>query len=607
MGQFSSYYLYQKYEKRGNQDWIPCTPSVYSISGDSVNPMPLSVKNECDPQCGCSTVEYRWVNLDPSTDWWCDECPSSDYTFTWEDGTTTKTKYGDRGTAGGSILKLTSKRGNAQVGFRIESTEGWEGVTESRYLPSTGSSSSSGTYLLAAHPLNSSGEDKQYKVTLIQNESGNRIYLFMTVQGMGGNQGFFFENMTVTTINPVFERNSYPSTGYAATIISHYNNTHTGFSISSDAAWLVGVYDEYVSANDYYKMHYYPTGSTQSDRTATITLTQQGSGEKLYIVATQRGTGCTVTSTTCYTSVSDVRANEVAGTATTNTVRWDWSGTRTTRTTACTSADTTVTGTSSSAVTFTTNYGDSARTISGTIQWNVKKCDGTSGAISVPYSFTQRRACHPTTSYCYTEVSNVTGETVPAAATSNTITWDWSGIRTIKNVECEETTANTQGSSSAEVTFPMNTGDSAVTREGTYTWHVKRCDGLSTGIAVPYSFTQKENEPMVHITWSSQISDIITISRLIITFEGSSNKNYFNANSGPLYAGGTRQSTIRVLWSTAKKMTSMEAEYTTTSQSGTLTKKVKLPQSTVYGTNPTFNFSSQYFQGGLEANFTITP
>jgi hypothetical protein len=568
--------------------------------------MPLSAKSECDPQCGCSNVQYRWVNLDPSTDWWCDECPSSDYTFTWENGSYTLNKYGDRGVSGGAYLKLISRNGNAQVGFRIESTEGWEGVTDARYLPSTGYSSSNGAYLLAAHPINSSGQDKEYRVTLIQDESGNRIYLFMTVQGMGGNQCFFFENMTATTINPIFENSGYPSTGYAATIVSHYNNTHTGFSISSDAAWLNCVNDGYVSANDYYNIHYYPTGSTQQERTATITLTQQGSGEKLYIVATQRGTGCTTASTTCYSSVSNIVANEVAGTATTNTVSWDWSGTKTTRTTACTSADTAVSGTSSSVVTFTTNYGDSARTISGTIEWNVAKCDGTSGAISIPYSFTQRKACRPTTSYCYSDISNVSGATVPAAATSNTITWNWSGIRTIINTECEESSAATSGSSSAEVSFPMNTGDTDITVEGTYQWYVPKCDGTSGGISVPYSFTQKENEPMVHVTWSSQLSDIITISRLIITFEGSPNKNYFDANSGPIYAGSSRQSNIRVLWSTAKKMTSMEAEYTITGQSGTKTKIVKLPQSSVYGTNPTFNFNSQYFQGGLEANFTIT-
>lgn len=72
MGQYSSYYLYQKYEKRGEQDWIPCTPNVYSISGDSTNPMPLSCKTEYDTACGYIDVMYRWVNLDPTVVWICE-------------------------------------------------------------------------------------------------------------------------------------------------------------------------------------------------------------------------------------------------------------------------------------------------------------------------------------------------------------------------------------------------------------------------------------------------------------------------------------------------------------------------------------------------------
>ena len=72
MGQYSSYYLYQRYEKRGSQGWIPCVPNVYSITGDTSIPMPVSIKSECDPQCGCSTVQYRWTNIDPSIDWICD-------------------------------------------------------------------------------------------------------------------------------------------------------------------------------------------------------------------------------------------------------------------------------------------------------------------------------------------------------------------------------------------------------------------------------------------------------------------------------------------------------------------------------------------------------
>ena len=72
MGQYSSYYLYQKYEKRGEQDWIPCYPNVFSMSGDSQNPMPFVLRSDCDPQCGCSSFLEQWVNLDPTVVWVCE-------------------------------------------------------------------------------------------------------------------------------------------------------------------------------------------------------------------------------------------------------------------------------------------------------------------------------------------------------------------------------------------------------------------------------------------------------------------------------------------------------------------------------------------------------
>ena len=73
MSTYSSYYLYQKFERRGSQDWIPCYPNTFSMSGDSEITMPLVIKSTCDKQCGCpdSTIE-RWVNLDPDVTWICE-------------------------------------------------------------------------------------------------------------------------------------------------------------------------------------------------------------------------------------------------------------------------------------------------------------------------------------------------------------------------------------------------------------------------------------------------------------------------------------------------------------------------------------------------------
>lgn len=49
MANINSYYLYQKFEKRGDQPWIPVFPSTYSVDGDGT--MPLVVKQLNDPAC----------------------------------------------------------------------------------------------------------------------------------------------------------------------------------------------------------------------------------------------------------------------------------------------------------------------------------------------------------------------------------------------------------------------------------------------------------------------------------------------------------------------------------------------------------------------------
>lgn len=72
----TSYYLYQKYEQRGDQAPIPVYPNYWSVDGDGT--MPKVKKQDNDPSCGYVppvTPQYRWVNLDISTDYICDECP----------------------------------------------------------------------------------------------------------------------------------------------------------------------------------------------------------------------------------------------------------------------------------------------------------------------------------------------------------------------------------------------------------------------------------------------------------------------------------------------------------------------------------------------------
>ena len=64
MSRFTSYYLYQKYEKVGDGEWTPTYPNEYSISGDSENTMPLVIKSENDVNCGYRDPIYRWADTE---------------------------------------------------------------------------------------------------------------------------------------------------------------------------------------------------------------------------------------------------------------------------------------------------------------------------------------------------------------------------------------------------------------------------------------------------------------------------------------------------------------------------------------------------------------
>ena len=81
MGQYTSYYLYQKYEKRGNQDWIPVYPNVYSVDADGTKLKNIKLEN--DTNCGYVPEYdpiYRWA---VAPGYICDTCPSSTATTTY--------------------------------------------------------------------------------------------------------------------------------------------------------------------------------------------------------------------------------------------------------------------------------------------------------------------------------------------------------------------------------------------------------------------------------------------------------------------------------------------------------------------------------------------
>lgn len=77
MGQYTSYFLYQKYEQRGEQEAIPVYPNVYSIDADGTKERVVKIKD--DPQCGYDPPVkpiYRWVDIPITQDYVCDDCPA---------------------------------------------------------------------------------------------------------------------------------------------------------------------------------------------------------------------------------------------------------------------------------------------------------------------------------------------------------------------------------------------------------------------------------------------------------------------------------------------------------------------------------------------------
>ena len=82
MGQYTSYFLYQKFEQRGEQEAIPVYPNVYSIDADGTRERVVKIQD--DPQCGYDPPIkpiYKWVNIPITQDYICDDCP--EYQTRW--------------------------------------------------------------------------------------------------------------------------------------------------------------------------------------------------------------------------------------------------------------------------------------------------------------------------------------------------------------------------------------------------------------------------------------------------------------------------------------------------------------------------------------------
>lgn len=86
MAKTTSYYVYQRYEKRGDQGWIPSYPNVYSKDGDGT--VPLYVRQQKDYECGFTCEpEFQWVEVPITEDYECDECGDlGQIAFEWRKG-----------------------------------------------------------------------------------------------------------------------------------------------------------------------------------------------------------------------------------------------------------------------------------------------------------------------------------------------------------------------------------------------------------------------------------------------------------------------------------------------------------------------------------------
>lgn len=149
MGQYTSYYLYQKFEKRDGQDFIPVYPNTYSVDADGT--MPKVVKEQNDVNCGYvppSDPIYQWVQLTPSSDpdsYWCDNCPAepiyqwtvmmptSDPSSYWCDECTVIYRWVDSGTT--CVDYDLYQNSIKQVSYNNGAT--WENVSPEEYSATT--------------------------------------------------------------------------------------------------------------------------------------------------------------------------------------------------------------------------------------------------------------------------------------------------------------------------------------------------------------------------------------------------------------------------------------------------------------------------------------
>lgn len=112
MGDYSSLYKYEKFEIIGDE-LVPL--GIFSVDGNGT--MPIVVKDDCDPQCGCPEPIYRWVQTEDTICVYVPPTPSSfKYQLTLSDSTTVSAECD-------SISAITSGEVSSQYSGTVVSAE----------------------------------------------------------------------------------------------------------------------------------------------------------------------------------------------------------------------------------------------------------------------------------------------------------------------------------------------------------------------------------------------------------------------------------------------------------------------------------------------------
>lgn len=245
MNQYNSYYLYQQFEKRGNQDWIPCYPNIFSVDGDGT--MPLVMKKENDPDCGYTGDTepiYRWYPLPITTDYICDECPVVQYR--WENmnpstdyycnGTTKHYKqirqYSyDSGTTWYDVTPPEYRQGSA---YEQQSTDcGYVPPIEPQYRTTSGTPYCEGVdkyvevYSQVSYDGGITWSTTATTPTLVEHNSVDCGYVMYR----------WTKTDDVTCVEPQYQWNAAPQSDYICSGTSKYFKEYYDVSYDNGATW----------------------------------------------------------------------------------------------------------------------------------------------------------------------------------------------------------------------------------------------------------------------------------------------------------------------------------------------------------------------------------